>query len=486
LQVDVSPERIMNEYEFGIVGLGVMGANLGFNALKHGYSVVGLDRDTSSVERFVRAGKEVAGRADAVMGVTSAQEFARLLRRPRSILAMVPAGAPVDGVIEGLEPHLEREDVLIDGGNSHFKDTRRRAMTLAKGCIHFIGMGVSGGESGARHGPSLMPGGSKAGWERLRPMLEALSAKVGGEPCVAWLGAGAAGHYVKMVHNGIEYGLMELIAETYDLMHRGFGLDNAALRNIYTRWSRSAVQGYLLDITAHIFGRRDQSSDAFLVDRIEDIAEQKGTGAWTSEDALHLGVPVPNIDLAVAMRGLSADKDRRLAASRHWPGPGMESKRVAEPFVDTLQAALHAAMVMTYSQGMHLLREADREYHYGLHLAEVARIWRGGCIIRAGLLEDLRQAYRRNARLSHPLDDPDLAAQVGQGQQPLREVACAAAEWGIPAPGFMAALGYYDAYRSARLPANLIQAQRDYFGAHKFRRVDSEGLFHAQWEEEAR
>jgi 6-phosphogluconate dehydrogenase len=396
---------------------------------------------------------------------------------------LVPAGDPVDAVIDDLSPYLEQGDILIDGGNSHFRDTDRRIETLAKQNIHFMGMGISGGEAGARHGPSLMPGGDPVAWERIRPLLEAAAAKVEGEPCVGWLGKGSAGHYVKMVHNGIEYSLMQLIAESYDLMHRGLGLSAEEMHRIYKDWAQGPMGGFLLEITADILLQRDPLGEGYLLDKILDTAHQKGTGQWTSQESLFLQVPTPLIDTAVTQRILSAAKAQRQQASQQLGG-------TAEPlimdeetsFLIQLGKALQGAMQLTYAQGMHLLQVANHHYDYAIHLETVASIWRGGCIIRSRLLNDLRAVYQRNPELINPLLDTNYGVAITHTHASLCKAVCAAASWGLPAPGFMAALGYYDTYRSPHLPANLLQAQRDYFGAHTFERIDREGSFHVQWD----
>jgi len=467
-------------YEIGLFGLGVMGRNLVLNMADHGFPVAVYNRTTEKTRAFIE--NEVGGR-DIAAGYDLA-EFTGLLRKPRAILIMVKAGAPVDAVIEGLLPHLEPGDLLIDGGNSHFHDTDRRGKALAKKGFLYLGMGISGGEAGARHGPSMMPGGPKEAYERVQPILEAATAKVDGEPCVAYLGPGSAGHYVKMVHNGIEYGLMQLIAETYDLMKRGLGLTNDEFHAVYDKWSQAELKSYLMEITANIFPQVDEKTGERIVDVIRDEARQKGTGAWTSQDALDLQVPLPTIDIAVTMRSLSAFKNERVAASGvlHGPRPAFGGERDA--FIEKVRHALYVGMIVTYAQGMAQLRAASQAYDYGLNLEAVARIWRGGCIIRAALLEGIRAAYRARPDLPNLLVDPHLAREVMARQDDLRAVVSTAAELGIPMPGLMATLAYYDGYRSAWLPANLIQAQRDYFGAHTYERVDEEGVFHTEWGED--
>jgi 6-phosphogluconate dehydrogenase len=465
-------------YEIGMVGLGVMGRNLLLNMADHGYSVAGYDVDSTKVEALRRE----AERRD-IRGAESLAEFASSLRGPRAVMMLVPAGPPVDSVIKDLLPHLARGDLIIDGGNSHFKDTDLRTRALAEKGILYMGIGVSGGEHGARHGPSIMPGGTREAYERVRPILEAVAAMADGEPCVAYLGRGSAGHYVKMVHNGIEYGLLELIAETYDLMKRGLGLSDNELHTVFDTWNRGELNGYLIEITADIFCRGDElDAGKRLVDSILDEAKQKGTGKWTSQDAMDLQIPVPTLDMAVAMRDLSAFKTEREAAARSLGGPPRKMRAGRPPFLRQLNQALYAAMIITYAQGMALLLRASHVYEYGLNLEDVARIWRAGCIIRSTLLEDIRAAYRSQPTLANLLVDPQLGRLVTDRQEALREVVKRAVHLGIPAPGLAVSLNYFDGYRSGWLPANLIQAQRDYFGAHTYERIDAKGVFHTLWE----
>jgi 6-phosphogluconate dehydrogenase len=469
--------------DIGLIGLGVMGANLGLNIAEHGFTVSGYDRDPNKGARFTGTAQEQLSKPERIRAYSDISSFIATLRRPRAILVLVPAGGPVDAVIDDLSPYLEQGDILIDGGNSHFRDTDRRIETLARQNIHFMGMGISGGEAGARHGPSLMPGGDPVAWERIRPLLEAAAAKVEGEPCVGWLGKGSAGHYVKMVHNGIEYGLMQLIAESYDLMHRGLGLSAEEMHRIYKDWAQGPMGGFLLEITADILLQRDPLGEGYLLDKILDTAHQKGTGQWTSQESLFLQVPTPLIDTAVTQRILSAAKAQRQQASQQLGGTAEPLIMDGETsFLIQLGNALQGAMQLTYAQGMHLLQVANHHYDYALHLETVASIWRGGCIIRSRLLNDLRAVYQRNPELINPLLDTNYGVAIAHTHASLCKAVCAAASWGLPAPGFMAALGYYDTYRSPYLPANLLQAQRDYFGAHTFERTDREGSFHVQWD----
>ena len=464
------------QYEIGMVGLGVMGRNLLLNMADHGYSVAGYDKDASKVAAL----RKDAANQD-ICGAKSLPEFLDLLLVPRAVMLLVPAGAPVDAVIHDLLPYLTRGDLIIDGGNSHFADTDLRAKTLAEHGIKFLGVGVSGGEYGARHGPSIMPGGPREAYERVRPIFEAIAAKANDEPCVAWLGPGSAGHYVKMVHNGIEYGLMRLIAEIYDFMKQGLGFTDTQIHSVFDRWNHEELNSYLVEITADIFSRIDEKTGQRLIDVILDEAGQKGTGMWASQDAMDLQVPIPTIDVAVAMRNLSGYKGEREEAARvlHRPLAHCEGDRLK--FIGQLRSALYAGMIITYAQGVALLTAASVKHEYHLNLETVARVWRGGCIIRAALLEDIRAAFQSRCDLPNLLLDPNLSNKIMDHQENLRSLACAASQLGIPAPSLMVSLGYLDAYRSAWMPANLIQAQRDYFGSHTYERVDAKGVFHTQW-----
>ena len=475
----MTSDQPQQRYEIGMIGLGVMGCNLVLNMADHGFSVAGYDNDPAKVTalRQEAEDRDVRGTADI-------QEFIALLRKPRSVMLLVPAGAPVDSVIKDLLPHLDKDDLIIDAGNSHFKDTDLRAGKLAVKGIQFLGVGVSGGEEGARYGPSIMPGGPKEAYERIRPVFEAAAAQVNGDPCVTWLGPGSAGHFVKMVHNGIEYGVMQLIAETYDVMKRGLGLTDDEMGEVYDRWNRQELNSYLVEITAQIFRRVDEKTGKRLIDVVLDEARQTGTGMWTLQDAMDLQVPLPTIDAAVAMRNLSACKTEREAASKRFirPIPRFSGNRSA--FLKQVCDALYTGAIVTYAQGMAQLRKASQAYAYNLDLESVARIWRGGCIIRARLLEPIRAAYRTKPDLPNLLLDPALGQAVMARQESLRAVVRSVAEWGVAAPALTGSLGYFDAYRSAWMPANLIQAQRDFFGAHTYERIDAKGTFHTDWEKE--
>ncbi len=460
----------------GMIGLGVMGRNFLLNLADHGFSAAGYDKDAGKVKALREEGK-----AKAVKGAESVEEFLGLLERPRAVMLLVPAGGIVDSVIDELVPRLEKGDLLIDGGNSRFTDTDRRAEALAAKQLGFLGVGISGGEKGARFGPSMMPGGPRDVYERVREMFEAASAQVADEPCVTWLGPHSAGHYVKMVHNGIEYGLIQLLAESYDLMKRGLGLDNDELHGVYADWNEGELAGYLMEITADIFLQADDRADGRLIDAIKDQAKQKGTGKWTSQDAMDLQVPVPTIDAAVAWRDLSAFKEERVQAGETMRGPAAEFDGDRKAFLASLREAMYAAVIATFAQGLAQLRVASTAYGYDLDLEAVARIWRGGCIIRAALLEDIRSAMKGRPDLPNLLLDPRFQEELAGRTPGLREVVRTAAEIGVPVPGLMASLAYLDGYRSAWSPANLIQAQRDYFGSHTYERVDAEGAFHTRW-----
>jgi len=463
----------------GLIGLGTMGRNFVLNIADHGFAVAVYNRTTAKTRDFLD--NEVGSRA--VKAGFDLKEFVGLLRRPRAIILLVAAGDPVDAVIRELFSWLEPGDLIIDGGNSHFTDTNRRGKFLQAKQLNFLGMGISGGEGGARYGPSLMPGGPKEAYDRVGPILEATAAHVKGDPCVAYLGPGSVGHYVKMVHNGIEYGLLELIVETYDLLKRGLGLTPVELAPIYDRWNREELNSFLMEITAKILTRRDDRTGRFLVDMTLDKAKQRGTGMWTSWDAMDLQVGTPTIDVAVVMRDMSGYKEERLNAAQILTSPAPSFQGDRQQFIGRLKNALYAGMIVTYAQGMALLQKASATYDYRLDLEAVARIWRGGCIIRAALLEDIRTAYQTDPALPNLLLDPYLSRAFLSREADLREVVKTAASLGLPAPGFMVTLSYFDAYRSPVLPANLIQAQRDFFGAHTYERLDVPGTFHTRWEE---
>lgn len=459
-------------YSLGVIGLGVMGRSLALNFERNGFPVIGYDISPHLPADF------------PVRTVNSLSELTAALKSPRVILMMVPAGDPVDTAIFSLKPFLSTGDVLIDGGNSFFEDTEKRVKSLAAIGVQFIGMGVSGGESGALWGPSLMPGGAYSAWESIRPMLQAIAAKAGdGTPCVAWMGNGGAGHYVKMVHNGIEYGDMQLIAEVYDLLHRGAGISNDDLADVFDRWNDGELKSYLVEITANILRVKDKESGRPLVDLILDEAAQKGTGKWATQNSFDVGTAIPTINSAVESRLISAIKPERVEASGIL---GQTVKYTGNPLhlVNIAEKALYISKVMSYAQGFSLMRSASREYGWNLDLTSIARIWRAGCIIRADLLEKIAAAFIRKPDLANLLLDEVFARESLDRQDAWREVMISAVGAGIPLPAVSASLAYFDAYRSDRLPANLIQAQRDYFGAHTYHREDREGTFHTDWESE--
>jgi 6-phosphogluconate dehydrogenase len=466
-------------YDIGMVGLGVMGRNLLLNMADHGFGVAGLDTDSAKV-----AALKTEGAGKKVEATTDAKAFTSLLKSPRAIILLVPAGRAVDAVINELVPILNKGDLIIDAGNSQFKDTDRRAKELQAKQMHFFGMGVSGGESGARHGPSMMPGGPREAYEHVRPILEAIAAKVKDQPCVTYLGPGSCGHYVKMVHNGIEYGLMQILAETYDLLHRGLDMGNGELARLFDQWNQGELGSFLIEITAKIFRKIDPKTSKHLLDVVLDVARQKGTGKWTSQEAMDLQVPLLTIDAAVGLRDMSAYEQERGQASRLLHGAHGSFTGDAKEFIGHLSNALYAATVITYAQGFVMLSKASQAYGYNLDLEGVARIWRGGCIIRAALLEDIRAAYQTQANLPNLLLDPKLSQEIMKRQRDLRTVVRAAIDLGIPVAGFMNSLAYFDSYRTARLPTNLTQAQRDFFGAHTYERIDEKGTFHSQWDSE--
>jgi 6-phosphogluconate dehydrogenase len=468
------------EYDYGMIGLGTMGRNLVYNMCDHGYSVAGFDKDTAKVSALE---KYADGRK--VQGATNLKDFFALLKSPRVIMLLVPAGPPVDAVVNELIPFLSKDDLVVDCGNSHFSDTDRRIGQLAKENIHFMGVGISGGEYGARYGPSIMPGGNAEVYDRIAPMLKDISAKVNEEPCVTYLGAGSAGHYVKMVHNGIEYGLMQLIAEAYHLLKECLEISNDDLHKIFSKWREGKLQSYLIEITADIFAQKDDLSGGQLVDMILDKSKQNGTGQWTSESAMDLYLPIPCIDAAVSARDLSALKEERVAAQKKLEWHTDIFMNDKSELVNWLEDALYFSMITTYAQGMCLLQVASKEYHYDLKLNEVASIWRGGCIIRSALLEDIFAAYSAEPALPNLIINKELASKLQDCQPGARNAVIKGIEKGVPMPVMMASLAYYDGYRSAWLPANLIQAQRDYFGAHTYERTDRKGIFHTQWEQKA-
>lgn len=466
----------MKNANFGVMGLGVMGHMLALNMERNGFRVAGFDLEPLKVTAFA---KEEEGKN--LVACETLEGFLDSLESPRRILMMVPAGKPVDAAIASLKPVLAKGDLLIDGGNTHFLDTERRSKELEESGIIYIGTGVSGGEQGALWGPAMMPGGQPDAWELVKPIFEAISAKAFGEPCVAYMGPRGAGHYVKMVHNGIEYGDMQLIAEAYDFLHRGLGLSNLRLAEIFSDWNKGDLESYLIEITADIFTKSEVETGRTMVDLILDEAQQKGTGKWASQNAFDLGAPIPTINAAVESRVISSLKEERVNASKILIGPQTHLTDDSQGLISVVRDALYAAKICSYAQGFGLMRLASKEYGYDLNYAEIARIWRGGCIIRARFLNDIRNAFTRNLDLANLMIDPEFATALNSRQASLRKVVSLAAESGIPVLAFSSALAYYDAYRSERLPANLTQAQRDYFGAHTYRRVDRDGSFHTDW-----
>lgn len=460
----------------GMVGLGVMGRNMLLNIAEHGYEVAGYDKDLQKTDQLRLEGGNLP-----ITAATNLSAFVNALQRPRAVMMLVPAGPAVDNVIRDLLPDLQAEDFIIDAGNSHFTDTDLRESTLEAKGLFFSGMGISGGESGARHGPSMMPGGAELAYHRVQDILEAVSAHIDREPCVSYLGPHSAGHYVKMVHNGIEYGLMQLIAEAYDLLKNGLGLTDDELADVFSEWNRSELNSYLVEITANIFCTVDEITGKRLVDVVLDAAHQLGTGMWTTQDALALHVPTPTIDTAVVIRNLSGHEDLRRAVSQKYGGSAVRLTGDRKEVLTQCRRALYAAFILTYAQGFSQMAAASQAYQYHLDLSRVARIWRGGCIIRSKLLEPIRDAYLKQPGLLHLVLDDDLGYAVAERQDDLHSLVQAFIDASIPAPAFMATLSYFDSLRALHLPANLIQAQRDYFGAHTYERVDQRGIFHTQW-----
>ena len=467
----------MAKQSFGIVGLGVMGENLALNIESRGFAVAGFDLDGKKVDSF--AARTQGKRAVATRTI---EEFVANLVAPRRILMMVPAGKPVDAVIASLRPHLAAGDLLIDGGNTFFQDTARRIQELSGTGLLYIGAGVSGGEEGALRGPAIMPGGNPEAWPLVKPILQAIAAKAeDGAPCCEWIGSGGSGHFVKMVHNGIEYGDMQMICEAYFLMARLLGMPAADIGRVFAEWNQGELGSYLVAITAEILAKKDPETGKPMVDVILDTAEQKGTGKWTSQVCLDLGVPAPTIADAVFARTLSAVKQERVAASAVLTGPAPAWSGDKAAFIEMVRKALFSAKICSYAQGFQLLSAADGEHHWNLQYGTISSLWRAGCIIRAQFLGRIKEAYERAPTLANLLLDPYFSGITASYQQDWRKVVVVAAENGIAVPAFMSALSYYDSYRTAVLPANLLQAQRDYFGAHTYQRVDRPGKFHTAW-----
>lgn len=469
----------MTKSQFGVIGLAVMGKNLAMNIESRGYSVSVFNRSREKTDEML---KEVEGRN--FKGTYTIEEFVDSLEKPRKIMLMVKAGGPTDATIEQLKPLLDKGDILIDGGNTFFVDTQRRNKELSELGIHFIGTGVSGGEEGALKGPSIMPGGQKEAYELVAPIFQDIAAKVNGEACTTYIGPDGAGHYVKMVHNGIEYGDMQLISESYFLLKNVLGLTAEELHEVFAEWNKGELDSYLIEITADIFTKKDEETGKPLVDVILDTAGQKGTGKWTSQSALDLGVPLPIITESVFARFISAMKEERVNASKVLRGPAAQDfTDDKKAFIESVRKALYMSKICSYAQGFAQMRAASEEYGWDLKYGDIAMIFRGGCIIRAQFLQKIKEAYDREPDLKNLLLDPYFKEIVESYQDAAREIISVAVKNGIPVPCFAAALSYFDSYRTETLPANLLQAQRDYFGAHTYQRTDKEGIFHTNWME---
>lgn len=466
------------QYDFGMIGLGTMGCNLLLNMADHGFAAIGFDKDLTKSGVL----ESSATPGTTVKGTASLSEMVQQLKTPRKIMMLVPAGQAVDNVIRDLLPLLEKGDIIIDGGNSHYTDTLNRIEYLKDKNVHFIGMGVSGGEYGARTGPSIMPGGDVEAWHQLKPLLEAISAKVNNEPCVSYMGKGAAGHYVKMVHNGIEYAIMQLISEVYDILKRVTGLNNDELHYTFNKWNNGDLKSFLVEITADIFLKEDDLTKNRLVDMIMDKAGAKGTGKWTSQDAMNIGVPIPAIDVAVTMRAISAIKEERKEAAELYKPVVKTIRSGKEKTIEQLHDALYCATIICYAQGLAMLHKASADLKMDIPLKYVVKIWRGGCIIRSSMLEAFAKVYAGKTVPSNILLNKKIASLVKKRSGNLRKIIKLAATNKIPAPGLMNTLAYLDAYSTSELPVNLIQAQRDYFGAHTYQRIDREGTFHTTWQ----
>ncbi|WP_208591586.1 NADP-dependent phosphogluconate dehydrogenase [Gracilibacillus suaedae] len=473
----------MAKQQFGVIGLAVMGKNLALNVESRGYTVAVFNRTYQKTEDFLN--NEAKGKN--FVGAETIEEFVDSLEKPRKIMLMVQAGPATDATIASLKPLLDEGDILIDGGNTFFKDTMRRNAELDESGIHFIGTGVSGGEEGALKGPSIMPGGQKEAYDKVAPIFEAISAKVNGDPCVTYIGPNGAGHYVKMVHNGIEYGDMQLICEAYFIMKHVLGLSAEELHEVFGEWNKGELDSYLIEITTDIFKKKDKETGKPMVDVILDTAGQKGTGKWTSQSSLDLGVPLPVITESVFARFISAMKEERVAASKVLQGPSAGDKPYEgdkDELIEAIRKALYMSKIVSYAQGFAQMRAASEENDWNLRYGDISMIFRGGCIIRAQFLQKIKEAYDRDPGLANLLLDPYFKEIVESYQTSLRKVLSIAMERGIPVPGFASALAYYDSYRTETLPANLLQAQRDYFGAHTYQRNDKEGVFHTEWLED--
>lgn len=463
-----------NKNEFGMIGLGTMGSNLLQNIADQGYSCIGYDNDADKVDNLNQLDR------DNIQGFSDLNHFVKNLNSPRVVMMLVPAGEIVDSVIAELKEVLEKGDIIIDGGNSHFTDTERRYKELEKEGMHFIGMGVSGGEEGARRGPSMMPGGDKSAYEKIKPILIKIAAHVNGEPTVAYMGERSAGHFVKMVHNGIEYALMQTISEVYEVLKVGLKYNDSEIHNVFKKWNEGRLSSYLLEITRDIFAYKEEGEENILLDNIRDQAKAKGTGKWTSQAAMDLHVPVPIIDIAVAMRHLSTYKKLRTNASEIYSDPkNIEEKD--NDYEEILEKAFYFAMVSAYAQGMHLLYRASEDFDYNLNLDAIAKIWRGGCIIRSAFLKDIYAAYKNNSELEHLFMDASIHDDLIESVPSLRNVVSDAVRQGVAVPALSIALGYFDNFRRENMPTNLIQAQRDYFGSHTYELKGKKGVFHTKW-----
>jgi len=467
----------MQKAQIGLIGLAVMGENLALNIARNGFRIAVWNRTVSKVDEFLSRNRDQGN----LSGAQTIEDFVTSLETPRKIILLVKAGEPVDATIESLLPHLDEGDIIIDGGNSYFFDTRRRHDDLKARKIQYIGSGVSGGEEGALMGPSLMPGGPRGAYEAIEPIWNKIAAQVDGTPCSAYLGADGAGHFVKMVHNGIEYGDMQLIAEVYDLLRTALEMSASEMAEVFGKWNQGVLSSYLIEITSKIFEKRDPETGNALVDMILDKAGQKGTGKWTSQVALDLGVATPTINAAVEARILSSYKDERVAASAKLKGPRGGYRGDRQKLIDAAHDALFASKICSYAQGMALIKAAAEEYEWKIDLSEAARIWRGGCIIRAQFLDDIREAFRKRKRLPNLLLDPNFKRSVRKAQPKWRFALQTAIKLGVPTLAMSGSLAYYDSYRRANLPQNLTQAQRDFFGAHTYERTDREGHFHTEW-----
>jgi len=469
--------------KIGMIGLAVMGENLALNIARNKFPIAVYNRDTSKVDKFLQRAE-----GQQVIGAYSIEDFVNSLEKPRKIILLVKAGGPVDAVLDQLKPLLDQGDIVIDGGNSFYENTVRREKEMKAAGFNFIGSGVSGGESGALWGPSLMPGGDRDAYEQIRPIWEAIAAKVDDGPCVTYIGPDGAGHFVKMVHNGIEYGDMQLIAEAYDILRNALGLKAPELADIFAKWNEGDLNSFLIEITAKIFTVGDPKGGGALVDKIMDVAGQKGTGKWTAETALELGVAIPTMQAALDARVLSGLKNERVEASKQLPGPTAKYSGDKQELIDAVHDALYASKICSYAQGMNVIRRGSDEYKWNVNLGELSRIWKGGCIIRAQFLDKIKQAYQRRADLPNLLLDPDFKAWALEAQPRWRQAVTTAQSLGIPAAAMSASLSYFDTYRAANLPLNLTQAQRDFFGSHTYQRTDDPagGFTHTEWEELAR